>query len=393
MTPAGAGPGESARVAAVRPAVIPLVRSLIEAQPGTISLGQGVVGYGPPAEVMAELPRLAATPDASLYGPVPGIPDLRRQIATKLARDNGIDLDGAEVMVTAGANLAFCASLLAIADPGDEVVLVRPFYFNYEMAVTMASCVPVVVPAAPDNRLDPDAVGRSIGSRTRAVVTISPNNPTGAVYSRESLAAVSELCRRRGVFHVHDEAYECFVWGSTPHWSPASHPAARAHTISLFSLSKTFGMAGWRVGWAVVPSFLGQTMRKVLDTVQICAPVLSQKLAALALGLGTGAVRPRLDAIDTSRRELLSALAPLAPRCRVGPADGAFYLFLRLDTRLSDLEVVERLVRDHGVAVVPGSAFGVADACTLRVSYGALEQGQAGEAVTRLVTGLRAVLG
>lgn len=258
--------------------------------------------------------------------------------------------------------------------------------------MTMASCVPVVVAAAPDNRLDPDAVGRSIGPRTRAVVTISPNNPTGAVYSRESLVAVSELCRRRGVFHVHDEAYEYFVWGSADHWSPASAPAGRAHTVSLFSLSKTFGMAGWRVGWAVVPRCLGDAMRKVLDTVQICAPVLSQKLAALALGLGTEVVRPRLGAIDASRRGLLSALAPLAPRCRVGPADGAFYLFLRLDTPLSDLEVVERLVRDHGVAVVPGSAFGVADACTVRVSYGALEPAEAGEAIARLVGGLQAVL-
>lgn len=296
------------------------------------------------------------------------------------------------MFVTAGANLAFAAALLAIADPGDEVVLVRPYYFNYEMAVAMASCVPVPVAAGTDLGLDPDAVGRSLGPRTRAVVTISPNNPTGAVYPRESLAAVSDLCRRRGVFHVHDEAYEYFVWGVTRHWSPASEPGARAHTVSLFSLSKTFGMAGWRVGWALVPVVLAEAMFKALDTLQICAPLLSQKLAAAALRLGPGAVRPHLADIDASRRELVAALAPLAPACRVGPAAGAFYLFLHLDTSLPDLDVVERLVREHGVAVVPGSAFGVADGCTLRVSYGALDRSRAREAATRLVAGLRAVL-
>src|SRR5262249_9123741 len=147
------------------------------------------------------------------------------------------------LVITAGGNMAFMNALLAIADPGDEIILQAPYYFNHEMAVTMANCRPVLVATDANYQLQPDAIAAALTSRTRAVVTISPNNPTGAVYPEAALRAVNELCRRHGVFHIHDEAYEYFVYGGARHFSPGSIPGAGAHTISLYSMSKAYGFA------------------------------------------------------------------------------------------------------------------------------------------------------
>ena len=138
--------------------------------------------------------------------------------------------------------------MLAIADSGDEIILPTPYYFNHEMAVTMADCQPVLVPTDGDYRLRLDALETAITPRTRAILTVSPNNPTGVVYSEESLRAVNALCRERGIYHISDEAYEHFVYGGAHHFSPGSIPGSEGHTITLHTLSKTYGFASWRIG-------------------------------------------------------------------------------------------------------------------------------------------------
>src|SRR5690606_2535019 len=140
----------------------------------------------------------------------------------------------------------------AIVDPGDEVILPLPYYFNHEMAVTMVGGRVVTVPTGEDYQLDPEVVARSITERTRAVVTVSPNNPTGAVYREEVLRAINRLCRERGVYHISDEAYEYFVYDGASHFSPGSIEGSEEYTISLFSLSKAYGFASWRIGYMVV---------------------------------------------------------------------------------------------------------------------------------------------
>ena len=377
----------------MQPPIIPIVAELLRQHPDAISLGQGVVNYGPPPEAIAQIERFLADPQNHKYKPVTGLPELVEAYAKKLAAENGIRTgDAARVVVTAGGNMAFMNAVLAIADPGDEFILQSPYYFNHEMAVTMANCRPVLVPTDAQYQLQPDAIARAVTPRTRAIVTVSPNNPTGAVYSEESLREVNRLCRERGLHHIHDEAYEYFVYDGARHFSPGSIDGATGHTISLFSLSKSHGFASWRIGAMVVPAHLLEAVRKIQDTILICAPVISQFAAIGALQAGPAYCRGKIAELADVRRLALRELSALGERCDVPRADGAFYFLLRLRSELHPMQVVERLVREHGVAAIPGTAFGQDEGCHLRVAYAALKADTVAEGIGRLVRGLRRVL-
>jgi aspartate/methionine/tyrosine aminotransferase len=377
----------------VQSPIIPVVAEWIRQHPGTISLGQGVVGYGPPPEAMAQLQGFGTEPDSHKYKPVVGLPELLQAFEQKLQAENGIALgDDSRLVITAGGNMAFMNALLAIADPGDELILQTPYYFNHEMAVTMASCRPVLVPTDANYQLQPDAIRQAITPRTRAVVTISPNNPTGAVYPEAALRAVNELCRERGIFHIHDEAYEYFVYGGARHFSPGSLAGAGGHTISLYSLSKAYGFASWRIGAMVVPADLLTAVRKIQDTILICAPVISQVAAVGALQAGRAYCQQHLQRIAEVREGVRQELGTLGKVCEVPPADGAFYFLLRLRTALAPLDLTERLIRNHRVAVIPGNAFGLEHGCHLRIAYAALQKEAVAEGIGRLVRGIRETL-
>lgn len=381
----------SGRLAAVQAPVIPVISRWIAETPGTISLGQGIVSYGPPREVVDAARRCGETTDEHGYGPIEGEPDLVEAIERKLARENGIAVRPRScVIVTAGCNLAFVHAMLALLDTGDEVILLAPYYFNHEMAVQMIGGRVVAVPATADHQIDLDAIRAAITPRTRAVVTVSPNNPTGAVYDEASLRALNALCAERGVFHVHDETYEYFTYGNAAHFSPGSIDGASAHTISLYSFSKAFGMAGWRVGYLVAPAALEDALGKIQDTSLICASIVSQRAAVAALQVGRAHVAPHVHALDRTRRRVHDALSAAGMPCDAPEALGAFYYFLRVRTPLDDMTFAERLVREHRVAVVPGSAFGAAG-CTVRVSYGALDEATVAEGIGRLARGIRAL--
>src|SRR4051794_9521540 len=224
---------EPSRMQAVQSPIIPVVAELIRSVPGTISLGQGVVSYGPPPEAIEELNRFLADPENHKYKPVQGLPSLLEELERKLASENGIRLGQQNrLLVTAGGNMAFMNALLAITDPGDEIILQTPYYFNHEMAITMASCRPVLVATDENYQLQPSAIRQAITAKTRAVVTISPNNPTGAVYPEAALREVNQICRERGIYHINDEAYENFTYHGMRHFSPGSIAGSESHTIS-----------------------------------------------------------------------------------------------------------------------------------------------------------------
>lgn len=385
--------GGSARLAAVQPPIIPVVGELIRRHPGTISLGQGVVWYGPPPAALDRVAPFLADPGNHKYQAVGGTPELLERIEAKLAEENGIVLrDGQWVVVTAGANMAFLNALLAIADPGDEIILNVPFYFNHEMAIRMANCQPVLVPTDAEYQLQPDRIAAAITPRTRAIVTVSPNNPTGVVYPESALREVNQLCRERGVYHIHDEAYEYFVHGPARHFSPGSIEGSAGYTISLYSLSKAYGFASWRIGYQVIPRHLVEAVEKIQDTNLICPPVVSQHVAAGALTVGSVYCREKLAELTRVRTQVLERLRGVGTACHFPAAEGAFYFLLQVETERTPLEVVTELVRDHRVAVIPGNAFGLTTGCPLRVSYGALQPETVVEGIDRLVTGLRAIL-
>ena len=178
-------PSESQRMRSVQPPVIPHVANLIRQTTGTISLGQGVVHYPPPPQALEALHSFGNEIGEHHYQAARGLPELQEALHSKLADENGIDVDRAKVlMVTAGSNMGFYHALLAIADPGDEIIISSPYYFNHEMAIAMANCRAVLVPTDDAYQLCVDDIAAAINPRTRAVVTISPNNPTGAVFCR-----------------------------------------------------------------------------------------------------------------------------------------------------------------------------------------------------------------
>jgi aspartate/methionine/tyrosine aminotransferase len=384
---------EAERMRAVQSPIIPVVGELIRRHPGTISLGQGVVFYPPPAQAFEQIGQLLQRPELHKYQPVYGIPPLLELIEQKLRAENRIAVGPEQrIVVTAGGNMAFMNAVLAICDPGDEVILPTPYYFNHEMAITMASCRPVLVPTDENYQLQPERIAAALTDRTRAVVTVSPNNPTGAVYKEAALRAVNELCRARGIYHISDEAYEYFTYGAARHFSAASLPESAAHTISLFSLSKAYGFASWRIGWMVIPAHLFEAVNKVQDTILICPPVVSQFAAVGAMQVGRAYCADYLRQLAEVRELVISELAQLAEHCVTPPADGAFYFYLKLKTELPPLALVERLIKEFGVAAIPGTAFGSDDGCYLRLAYGALQAATVKEGIGRFVDGIKAIL-
>lgn len=384
--------GRATRMEQVQAPIVPVVSAWIRETPGTISLGQGVVHYGPPPAAIEAVRAALGQASLSEYGDGAGLPALREAITQKLRTDNGIDVtQGSRVMVTAGANMAFTHAILATTSPGDEVILPVPYYFNHEMAVRMAGCVPVCVPTGDDYQLRLDRMTAAVSPRTRAIVTVSPNNPSGAVLTPASLAAVNALCAACGLVHISDEPYEYFTYG-VPHTSPGALPGAAAHTISIYSLSKAYGFAGWRIGYLVYPESLEGAMVKAQDTILVNATIAAQVGATAALQAGRSYSAPHVEELRRVRDLVVHELSTLAPLASVPAADGAFYAFLRLDTQADPMRLAERLVREHRVAVIPGPAFGMTEGCYFRVAFGALQPATVSEGIGRLVTGLRALL-
>ena len=381
------------RMDAVQAPIVSVIGDIIRQVPGTISLGQGVVHYGPPPAAMDAVRTALADPATHEYQDGIGLPALVDRLAIKLRDENGIDLArGSRVMVTAGANMAFMHAALAITEPGDEIILNVPFYFNHEMAIQMAGCTAVRVATDERYQLRPDALRRAITDRTRAIVTVTPNNPSGAVFSEAALREVNAVCGERGIYHISDEVYEYFTYGTAMHVSSGAFPDAGNHTISLYSLSKAYGFAGWRIGYVVYPEHLAAAMAKCQDTILVCPPVVSQVAALAALNVGRAYSDPHVRELAEIRDIVFSELSALAPLAAVPTADGAFYCLLKVDTASDPLALAERLIREHKVAVIPGPSFGMTEGCYFRVAYGALQKESVAEGIGRLVDGLRAIL-
>jgi aspartate/methionine/tyrosine aminotransferase len=377
----------------VQAPIIAVIGGLIRQTPGTISLGQGVVHYGPPQPALDAVQDALSDASTHEYQDGAGLPALVERLAAKLKAENGIDVSrGSRVVVTAGANMAFMHAVLAITAPGDEIILNVPFYFNHEMAVQMADCTVVRVATDARYQLRLDALRAAITDRTRAIVTVTPNNPSGAVFSEDAVRAVNALCRDRGIYHIADEVYEYFTYGAARHVSAGSLPEADGHTIAMYSLSKAYGFAGWRIGYMTYPEHLAEPIAKIQDTILVCPPVASQVAAIAALDAGRAYSEPHVRELAAIRDIVLSRLSALAPLASVPAADGAFYVLMKVETALDPMTIAERLIREHKVAVVPGTAFGMTDGCYFRVAYGALQKATVAEGIGRLVSGLRQIL-
>ncbi len=329
------------------------------AEVGGVNLAQGLPDFEPPQELAAALERALEVPENHQYSYTWGAPELRAAVAAKSARFNGIRADpDDEVTITCGVSEGVVAAVLALTEPGDEVVVFEPWYENYVPACALAGAVPRYVPLSePGYRLDPERLARVVTPRTRLVIVNTPGNPCGRVFSREELEGVARVCARHGLVAVTDEIYEHMWYDGRRPVSLASLPGMEDRTVTLSGLGKTYAVTGWRVGWAVAAAPLTALVRKVHDYMTICAPTPFQIAGVAALAL-PDAYYERLRATYAARRTiLLDALA--AAGLLFSPPEGAYYVMA--DARdlgwKDDWEFVEFLARKVGVVAVPGSSF------------------------------------
>ena len=325
---------------------------------GAVNLAQGMPDFPAPQEIK-EIACRAIMSDVNQYAVTWGAPRFRNAIAEKTGRHLGLDIDPErEITVTCGSTEAMIASLLAVIDPGDEVIVFEPFYENYGPDAILSGAIPrYVTLQPPDWSFDSDRLAAAFNERTRAIIINTPNNPTGKVFSREELQRIAELCIRWDVIAVTDEIYEHILYDGSSHCAMATLDGMRDRTITINGLSKTYSVTGWRVGYAIASAALTAGIRKVHDFLTVGAAAPLQEAGAAALGLPDSYYRELASAYQQRRDTLLDGLQRAGLRCSV--PRGAYYIMADISavTALDDLEFTGHLVRDVGVAVVPGSSF------------------------------------
>ncbi len=353
-----------------------------------ISLGQSVPFFGPPPE-MLEAVRASLDsfgPRLHTYGPDAGIPELRCALARKLREYNSLDFnEHSQILVTPGSNQAFMVTMLTILEHGDEVAIASPYYFNHHMAIELAGGVVREIPLGEETgfQMRMEDVEAVLTDRTRAVVIVSPNNPTGSVYHPDEIATITRELTTRGIYVISDDAYEVFCYDGARHTSPAKFADSREYVITLGSLSKTFGMTGWRIGYMASSAELIRQALKVQDAMAICAPIISQVAATAALGQMPAYPLSMMPELDDRRKILQETLARI-PALSWHKTRGALFAMVRSDVESVDKDLSWELLDRGGVLTVPGSAFGQQWRGFLRVSYGCSPRDRYEEALARL---------
>jgi aminotransferase len=330
---------------------------------GAVNLSQGFPDFPAPAW-LKDAACEAIRGDVNQYAVTWGSQALREAIAADVARRHGLAIDaGRQVTVCCGSTETMIATLMAIVDPGDEVIVFEPFYENYGPDAILSGATPRFVrlrpPAAPggDWTFDPDELAAAFSNRTKAIVVNTPNNPTGKVFTREELSRIAELCRRWDVIAVTDEIYEHIVYDEAVHVPMAAIDGMADRTVTINSISKTFSVTGWRVGWAVAPPAIASAIRKVHDFLTVGAAAPLQAAAAVALQAPADYYAELAASYARRRERLLGILRGAGFVCH--EPRGAYYVMTNVDHfgYADDVAFVRHLVSEIGVAAVPGSSF------------------------------------
>ena len=336
--------------------VIRLMTRLVNAV-GGINLAQGFPDF-PAPQALKDAACAAIQADVNQYAITWGAPTLRAAIAAKYSPLLGRDLDPEqEITVVCGATEAMLAAILAVVDPGDEVVVFEPFYENYGPDTVLSGARPrYVALEPPDWRFDPDALAAAFGPRTRAIIINTPHNPTGKVFTRAELEQIAALCQRWNAVAITDEIYEHLVYEGE-HVRIATLPGMWERTITISGLSKTYSVTGWRLGYLLAPARLTVPIRRVHDFLTVGAAAPLQEGAAVALRFGPEYYADLLAGYAERRAVLLAGLQ--AAGFHVYPPAGAYYIMTDITPLggTDDVAFVRQMIEQVGVAAVPGSSF------------------------------------
>jgi len=334
----------------------------VNAEYGGVNLAQGFPNFQPPKELL-EAAHRALDGDFHQYAITWGARNLREAVARKFERFYGQPVNPeTQVTVCCGSTEAMLATLLAVLDPGDEIIIFEPFYENYGPASIISGARPVYVPLEPPEfTFDPDRLARAFSPTTRAIVFNSPNNPTGKVFSLRELEIIAELCQRHDALAVTDEIYEHIVYDGRRHIPIATLPGMRDRTVTISGVSKSYSVTGWRIGYTISPPDIAVGIRRAHDFITVGAPAPLQEAAVTALDFPEAYYVGLREAYQ-ARRDLLRPLLEKAGFRSYEP-QGAYYIltecahFIERLGLADDTAFAMYLVRECGVATVPGSSF------------------------------------
>lgn len=330
---------------------------------GAVNLAQGFPDFPAPAEIK-QAARAAIESDVNQYAITWGAKTLRNAIARQMGVWQGIAVDPEkEITVCCGSTEAMISTLLAVCNAGDEVVIFEPFYENYGPDSVLSGARPRFVKLRAPAReggewsFDEKELRSAFDKHTKAVILNTPNNPTGKVFTRSELELIRDLCIEFDVLAITDEIYEHILYDGTEHISMASLEGMRERTVTINGMSKTYSVTGWRVGWAVAPEKITNAIRKVHDFLTVGAPAPLQEAGAAALSLPAEYYAKLAEGYRVRRDHLVPALETAGFRCF--PPRGAYYVMTDISAFDfdDDVKFVRYLVKDIGVAAVPGSSF------------------------------------
>lgn len=357
-------PSLSSRTAAFTDSVIRRMTRINNTEPGSINLSQGFPDWNPPAAVMDRLAQVAHT-GPHQYSTTWGAQNIREAIADKYTPTLGHEIDpDTQICVTCGGTEAMMAAVMTVCDPGDTVIVFSPFYENYGADALLSGARAIYVPLHPPSfTFDPDELERAFATGARAIIVCDPSNPTGRVFSRDELSLIADLATRHDAFVITDEVYEHIIYDDAEHIPVASLPGMAERTICCNSLSKTYSMTGWRLGFLIGPARVIEGARKVHDFLTVGAAAPLQEAAVVALRQGPE-YYAWLRGEYTRKREILCAGLEAAGLDHHRP-EGTYFVMVDVARLLrsprlagmSDLELCTWMIHEIGVAAVPGSSF------------------------------------
>jgi aspartate/methionine/tyrosine aminotransferase len=379
----------SRRVAAVAEsatlAIDAKAKALKAAGEPVIGFGAGEPDFPTPEAIVGAAVAACRDPASHKYTPTAGLPELRSAIAAKTARDSGLAVESAQVLVTNGGKQAIYNTFATLLDPGDEVLVPAPYWTTYPEAIALAGGVPVGVPTDERTgfRAPVDALEAARTPRTKVLLFVSPSNPTGAVYPREEIEAVGAWAAAHGLWVVTDEIYEHLVYGGRAHHSmPVVVPELADRCVVVNGVAKTYAMTGWRVGWMIGPLDVIRAATNLQSHATSNVANVSQRAALAAVSGDLSAVAEMREAFDRRRRRIHEMLNEIPGVTCVEP-EGAFYAFpsfremlgrtLRGRTPTTTLELAEVILDEAKVAIVPGEAFGAPGYARLSYALGDLD--------------------